>query len=148
VHAGKTGIRATQEDFMQDEILIGRARSFVAAVAAGKPREVIESFYTEDVTQEVNPSLIAPNGTTRDFIHMRAAYDRSRHVIRAQTYDVVNAFVSGNTVFIEVIWTATLEVGMGRLKPGDSMRARFAQFFEFRGDKICRIRNYDCFDPF
>jgi len=133
---------------MNDQTLIACAKSFVAAVAAGKPREVIESFYTEDVTQEVNPSLVAPNGTTRDFIHMRAAYDRSRHVIRAQTYDVVNAFASGNTVVIEVIWTATLEVGMGRLKPGDTMRARYAQFFEFRGDKICRIRNYDCFDPF
>jgi ketosteroid isomerase-like protein len=146
--AGKTGSRTTQEDFMQDQTLIARAKSFVAAVAAGKPREVIESFYTEDVTQEVNPSLVAPEGTTRDFIHMRAAYDRSRRIIRAQTYDVISAFASGNTVVIEVIWTATLEVGMGRLKPGDTMRARYAQFFEFRADKICRIRNYDCFDPF
>jgi ketosteroid isomerase-like protein len=69
-------------------------------------------------------------------------------VIRAQTYDVVNAFASDNTVVIEVIWNATLGVEVGPLRPGDTMRARFAQFFEFRGDKICRIRNYDCFDPF
>jgi ketosteroid isomerase-like protein len=133
---------------MQEQALIAHAKAFVAAIAAGKPREVIESFYTEDVTQEINPSLLAPNGTVRDFIHMRAAYDRSRHILRAQTYDVVNAMASGDTVVIEVIWTATLETGMGRLKAGDAMRARFAQFFEFRDDKICRIRNYDCFDPF
>jgi ketosteroid isomerase-like protein len=133
---------------MPDQKLIDRAKCFVAAVAAGKPRDVIESFYTDDVIQEVYPSLVAPNGAVRDFIHMRAAYDRSRHIIRAQTYDVVNAFASGNTVVIEVIWTATMEVEVGRLKPGDTMRARFAQFFEFRGDKICRIRNYDCFDAF
>ena len=139
--------RDAWEEFMEGQALIQRAKAFVSAVAAGKPREVIESFYTEDVTQEINPSLIAPRGAVRDFIHMRAAYDRSRHVIRAQTYDVTNAFAFGNTVVIEVIWTATLETAMGRLKPGDSMRARYAQFFEFRGDKICRIRNYDCFEP-
>jgi hypothetical protein len=133
---------------MSDQTLIDRAKSFVAAVAAGKPRDVVESFYTDDVTQEVHASLVAPNGALPDFIHMRAAYDRSRHIIRAQTYDVVNAFTSGNTVIIEAIWTATMEVEVGRLKPGDTMRAHFAQCFEFRGDKICRIRNYDCFDPF
>ena len=48
---------------MQEQALIAHAKAFVAAIAAGKPREVIESFYTEDVTQEINPSLLAPNGT-------------------------------------------------------------------------------------
>jgi len=133
---------------MDEQKLIDRAKAFVAAVAAAKPREVIESFYTEDVTHIVHPSLVAPQGMVRDFIHIRAAYDRARYVIRAQTYDVVNAFACGNTVVIEVIWNATLGVEVGALQPGDTMRARFAQFFEFRGDKICRIRNYDCFDPF
>jgi len=47
---------------MQEQALIAHAKAFVAAIAAGKPREVIESFYTEDVTQEINPSLLAPNG--------------------------------------------------------------------------------------
>ena len=124
------------------------ARAFVAAVAASKPREVIESFYTEDVVHEVHPNLLAPNGVVRDFIHVRAAYDRSRHLIKAQTYDVVNALVFGDTVVIEVIWSATLNTDVAPLKAGDTMRARFAQFFEFQGDKICRIRNYDCFEPF
>jgi hypothetical protein len=28
------------------------------------------------------------------------------------------------------------------------MRARFAAFFEFEGERIRRQRNYDCFEPF
>jgi hypothetical protein len=33
-----------------------------------------------------------------------------------------------------------------RTQSGDAMKARFAVFFEFEGDKIRRQRNYDCFD--
>jgi hypothetical protein len=50
-------------------------------------------------------------------------------------------------VAIEAIWTGTLAIGLGSLKPGDKMRARFAQFFEFRDGLIVRQRNYDCFEP-
>lgn len=133
---------------MLEQHRIEIARAFVAAVAASKPRDVIESFYTEDIIHEVHPNLLAPDGVVRDFINVRAAYDRSRHVIRAQTYNVVNALASGDTVVIEVVWSATLASNLSALKAGDTVRARFAQFFEFRGDKICRIRNYDCFEPF
>lgn len=131
----------------REERLTHLARMFVAAVAAGKSREAIEAFYAEDVTQQVYPNLLAPKGTVRDFIQMRAAYDRSRFIIRAQTYDVVNTVASGDTVVLEVVWSATLATAAGRLSAGDSMRARFVQIFEFRDEKIVRIRNYDCFDP-
>jgi hypothetical protein len=36
---------------------------------------------------------------------------------------------------------------IGALKPGDQIRARFAQFFRFKDGLIWRQRNYDCFDP-
>jgi ketosteroid isomerase-like protein len=68
-------------------------------------------------------------------------------VIASQSYEIVNAIASGNTVVLEAIWTATLALGFGSLAPGDTMRARFAQFLEFRGGLIVRVRNYDCFDP-
>jgi ketosteroid isomerase-like protein len=132
---------------MHEQTLIDRAKAFVAAITAGGPRETIEAFYAEDIVQEEFPNLLLPNGAVRDFINLRAAYDKSRHSIAAQSYEVVGAVASGNTVALETIWTATLAVGFGKLAAGDKMRARFAQFFDFRDGLICRIRNYDCFDP-
>jgi hypothetical protein len=56
------------------------------------------------------------------------------------------AFV--NAVATHAPW-AKIEAfyGIGALKPGDQIRARFAQFFEFKDCLIWRQRNYDCFDP-
>jgi len=133
---------------MNEADLIELARAFVAAVAAAKPREIIEAFYAEDVVQEEFPNLLLPNGAVRDFINLRAAYDKSRYAIARQSYEVVNAMASGHCVVLETIWSATLAVGFGKLLPGATMRARFAQVFEFRDGLIFRIRNYDCFDPF
>ena len=132
---------------MRNENLIERAKAFVAAVAARAPVEVIESFYAPDVIQEEFPNRLIPSGTTRDLAALRDADARGRQVIAAQTCEVVNAVATGHCVALEVIWTGTLAVALGSLKPGDRMRARFAQFFEFRDGLIVRQRNYDCFDP-
>jgi SnoaL-like domain len=133
---------------MNEAELIERAKRFVAAIAAAEPREIVEAFYAPDVLQEEYPNLLLPNGAVRDFINLRAAYDKSRYSIVRQSYEVVNAIASSNCVVLETIWTASLAVGIGKLSPGDTMRARFAQIFEFRDGLIFRIRNYDCFDPF
>jgi hypothetical protein len=63
---------------VKEQELIDRAKAFVAAVAAAKPREVIEAFYADDILQEEFPNLLLPQGAVRDFINLRAAYDRSR----------------------------------------------------------------------
>ena len=131
---------------MTESKLIEVAKAFVAALAAAEPREAIEAFYAEDVVQEEYPNLLLPNGAIRDFINLRAAYDKSRYAIAAQSYEVVNAIESGNCVVLETIWTATLAVASGHRAPGHTMQARLAQFFEFRGGLICRIRSYSCFE--
>jgi hypothetical protein len=70
-----------------------------------------------------------------------------RQVLSAQTFDVANAVASGNCAVLEMIWTGTLAIALGTLRPGAVMRARFAQVFEFIEGKIVHLRNYDCFDP-
>lgn len=59
-----------------------------------------------------------------------------------------NAVASGNAVALEVDWSATLRVPVGSLAAGDTMRASFGVFLEYRDGKICAQRNYDCFEPF
>jgi hypothetical protein len=79
---------------------------------------------------------------------MQARSERGQAIVRWQRYEVINAFESANTVVLEVNWSATFNVAVGSLQPGGTMRARFAVFLDFAGDKIRHQRNYDCFDPF
>jgi ketosteroid isomerase-like protein len=99
-----------------------------------------------DVVQEEFPQPPAAERRKRDLPALRDAHGKGRQVISAQSFEVVNAVATGNCVAIEAVWTGTLAVGLGSLKPGDKMRARFAQFFEFRDGLIVRQRNYDCFE--
>ena len=66
--------------------------------------------------------------------------------MRQQRYELLHAVEDRDTVALEVQWTGILAVPIGALPAGGEMRARFAVFLEFRGDKITRQRNYDCFD--
>jgi ketosteroid isomerase-like protein len=132
---------------MTSEDLIERAKAFLATIAAGAPVEVIAAFYAPDVVQEEFPNRLVPNGAKRGLAALRAAHDKGRQVISEQSFEAVNAIATGNCVAIEASWTSTLAIGLGSLKPGDKMRARFAQFFEFRDGLIVRQRNYDCFEP-
>jgi ketosteroid isomerase-like protein len=135
------------ETDMATEDLIGRAKAFLAAIAASAPVDVVAGFYAPDVIQEEFPNRLVQNGAKRDLPALRNAHSKGRQVISAQSFEVVNAIATGNCVAIEAIWTGTLAIGLGSLKPGDKMRARFAQFFEFRDGLIARQRNYDCFEP-
>jgi ketosteroid isomerase-like protein len=127
---------------MTEADLIERAEAFVAAVAAAEPKEIMEAFCARDVVQEEFPNLLRPNGAVRDFINLRAAYDKSRYALAEKSYEIVNAMASGHCAMLETIWNATLAVGFGKPAPGDRMRAHFAQVFEFRDGLIVRIRNY------
>jgi ketosteroid isomerase-like protein len=132
---------------MNEPDLIARAKAFVKAVGSATSAGAIEAFYDPDIVQEEFPNRLLPQGVVRDLAALQEACERGRKLMSTQSYDVVNAIRTGDSVALEVIWTGTLAVALGDLKPGYQMRARFAQFFEFRNGRIWRQRNYDCFDP-
>lgn len=121
------------------------ARAYLDAIERGEPTR---RFFTDDAIQEEYPNRLNPLGGRSDVTEMQARSERGKATVRWQRYDILHAFKSSNTVILEVNWSATFNVALGSLEPGDVMRARFAVFLEFRGDKICSQRNYDCFDPF
>jgi ketosteroid isomerase-like protein len=65
----------------------------------------------------------------------------------AQHFEILSTLAEGDTVALEVQWSGTLAVPFGTIPVGGEMRARFAVFLEFRGGRIARQRNYDCFEP-
>jgi ketosteroid isomerase-like protein len=111
-------------------------------------REDTLRFFADDAVQEEFPNALAPAGARRTLADLKAASERGRDVMKSETYEIVTLCASGDRVAAEVIWRGILAVPLRSLKPGDAMKARFAVFFEFEGDKIRRQRNYDCFDPF
>ena len=123
------------------------AKTYLAALEAGATGDALAAFFTDDVVQEEFPNRLVPAGARRDLAALLDGAVRGQKVMRAQRFELLGAVENGDTVALEVQWTGTVAVPLGGLPAGGQMRARFAVFLEFRGDKIARQRNYDCFDP-
>jgi ketosteroid isomerase-like protein len=122
-------------------------KSYLAALESGATGAALARFYTDDVVQEEYPNRLAPDGARRDLAALLLGAERGQQVMRGQTFELLGAVESGDTIALEVQWTGTLAVPIATIAAGGQMRARFAVFLELRGDKIARQRNYDCFDP-
>jgi ketosteroid isomerase-like protein len=123
-------------------------RDFFAAVQSGADAGAMASFYCEDVIQEEFPNAFLPKGARRNLAELQEAAARGRKAMSAQTFEILRTMAQGNTVAVEAAWSGTLAVSLGERAPvGTVMKARFAQFFEFRDGRIAACRNYDCFYP-
>lgn len=132
---------------MPDSENIEIARRYLAALSAGGGPDEVASFYAPDVVQEEFPNRLMPNGATRDLQALKEGRARGQALLGAENFEVLNAVAHGDQVALEVVWTATVKQAAGPFAAGQSLRARFAIFMEFRGGLIVRQRNYDCFDP-
>jgi ketosteroid isomerase-like protein len=130
------------------EELIEIARQYLAAIERGAPFAEIARFITEDCVQEELPNRFLPNGAKRNVEDLEAAAVRGSKAVENQRFEVLSAVAQGTKVALEIRWSAQVLGAIGSLKPGDTMVAHFAFFLEFRGDRICSQRNYDCFEPF
>lgn len=134
--------------------LLELARQFLSAIEADTKRSGDDftstalAFYADDVLQEEFPNRFVTAGAQRDLQALREAGKRGKSVMRAQRFEPRKAYAIGDTVVLEVLWVGTLALNIGALQAGDEMRAHFAVFLEYRGDKILRHRTYDCFEAF
>jgi len=121
------------------------AIAFVRTVEAGlDPTDLV----TSDVVEEELPNRFFPNGKKRDLAEMRAGIEKGKTLFKKQSYDITNMVGSADFVALEVAWQGELAVALGELRPGATMRARVAYFFEIRDGRITKIRHYDCVEPF
>ena len=123
------------------------ARSYIAALSSGAGADELDRFFSPDVVQEEFPNRLLPNGATRDREALRQARIRGKALLSAETFELLGAMASGNQVAMELLWTGTIAKNAGPFTAGQTLRARFAIFLEFRDGRIVRQRNYDCFEP-
>jgi ketosteroid isomerase-like protein len=129
-------------------VLLDTARAYLLAIEAGAIGDDLAKFFALDVLQHELPNRLVPTGASRDLAAILAAAERGQMVVASQRYVVRSAIQSGDSVAMEVEWSATLNVPVGSLPAGGEMRAHFAVFLDFRDGKIVSQRNYDCFQPF
>jgi ketosteroid isomerase-like protein len=123
------------------------ARRYIALLSSGADAEALAEFFDPDVVQEEFPNRLLPNGATRDLRAIKDARRRGRALLSEERFELLNALGDGDQVVMELVWTGTVAVDAGPFRAGQSLRARFAVFLEFRNGRILRQRNYDCFDP-
>jgi ketosteroid isomerase-like protein len=123
-------------------------RAYLDAIGAGAIGDTLAAYFHPYVEQVEFPNRLASQGASRDLAAILAAAERGQAVVRRQSFDVTSILVQADRAAVEAIWEAELDVPVGLLARGDTMRAHFAMFFEFRDGRIWRQRNYDCFDAF
>ena len=123
------------------------ARQYLKAIESGASGNEMAQFFDPEVIVEIFHSSFFPKGSRSDLDGIRAASERGKKVMSAQTYEVTNAVATGDQVAMEVLWTGTLLVPFQSIPAGGQMRAHFATFLRFRDGKIISQRNYDCYDP-
>ena len=122
--------------------------AFLKALETRESFDELEKFYHPDIEHTEYPNAIRKSTGVGKLSNLKAASERGKKALLKEEYEIKNIFSVNNTVIVEAIWKGTLAVPIGTIKAGEVMTAHFAQFFEFKDEKIYRQRNYDCFDPF
>ncbi|MFY0569829.1 nuclear transport factor 2 family protein [Archangium lansingense] len=124
------------------------ARRYLRAIEQGATGEALAAFFHPEVTQQEYPNRLVPTGATRDLRALLEGAERGQKAVGSQRYEVRHTVAEGDHVALEVDWSATLKVPVGKLPAGGTMRATLAMFITFRDGLIVSQHNYDCFEPF
>jgi len=124
------------------------AAQFIKTLQNRNSAEELIPFYHEDVEQIEFPNTVTKNKAIRNLEDLKLASERGKKVMQKEELEIIKSYTFGNTVIIEALWIGTLAVPIGNIPIGGQMKAYFAQFYEFKDNKIIKQRNYDCFEPF
>ncbi|SMH54321.1 nuclear transport factor 2 family protein [Maritimibacter sp. HL-12] len=94
------------------------------------------------------PNRLKPDGGRQKVTEMLAEADRAKALLTAQSYEVNRTATGDALVIMELTWRGTLAAGVGGLSAGDVITAHCVAAFDFEGDRIVAVRNYDCFEAF
>ena len=125
--------------------LIERYLALIADPSADP--DVIGELLDPEMRFVERPNLFSPRGSVRDPAQMLASLAVGRELVRDQRFDVLDHLVAGDAIVTRAIWTGTLAVPAQSVPAGARLRADSSMIFNFRGGRILRQENYDCFHP-
>ena len=124
------------------------AKDYLGALERGTSRELLAAYFSPELAQEIHPNRLLEAGARRSLEELLDADVAARKLFASQRFELRNAIASGDTVVLEVAWSGTVAAKFDGLQAGEKMRAQLGLFLEFRGGRIVKQRNYECFSAF
>jgi ketosteroid isomerase-like protein len=94
------------------------------------------------------PNAISPSGSVRDRDEAIAGFLAGKQLLAEQSFDVHEAFSSGDRVAVRATWRGTLAKSTGSLPAGLELTAQIAALLTVRDGLIRRHETFDCYEPF
>ena len=123
-----------------------RIRAYLKALEDSATGDALREFFTPDATQLEYPNLFNPQGGENDLEAILQRAEHARVLMTSQTFEVVSEMAQGAHVVLEVVWTGTLALDLGKYKSGTVLRAHLGIFFDMADGLIKTQRNYNCFE--
>lgn len=101
-----------------------------------------------DYVQWELPNLLNKAGQKSDLTETIRRMQVAKKMMASQSFAITSMLEHGETVVMEARWTGKIAADIGAFKQGQELKAFFCMVFEFKDQKIHRIRNYDCFEAF
>jgi ketosteroid isomerase-like protein len=114
----------------------------------GSTADDLRAVLHPDVQIHEYPNAISPNGSVRDRDAAIAGFLAGKELLTEQTFDVHEAFSSGDRVAVRATWRGTLGRDMGGVPAGRELVAQVAALLTVKDGLIRRHETFDCYDPF
>ncbi len=119
---------------------------YIEAVSGFATGEALARFYDPDVIFREHPNALSPHGATRDLAGILKSAQAGASILSAQRMRILEAVIEGDRAAVRLSWEGDLQIAFRTLKPGDTMRAAFAQFYRFKDGRIVAQETFDCID--
>lgn len=126
------------------EIALNQARDLSKA----RSFDEVAEYFHRDIEHIEFPNTLTQNQKIRNFTQLKEVFEKLVKMSQEQNYEILKSYTQGETVVLEMIWTAKLAVPIGNIPVGGELKAYIAQFSDFKDGKIIKQRSYDCFEPF
>ena len=100
-----------------------------------------------DVQVHEYPNAMSPNGSVHDRDGAVAGFLAGKKILSAQSFDVHEAFSSGDRVAVRATWRGTLSQNVGSLPAGRELVAQVAALLTVKDGLIRRHETFDCYEP-
>ena len=122
--------------------------SYLKALERFAPPEELQPFFADNVVMTELPNRLVPTGQVRRKAELLKASTKAPKVLAEQRYDVRSVLAQGDTVVVDVDWSATIRVPLSQTPVGGRLNARIAMFLRLDDGRIVEQTNFDCYQPF
>jgi ketosteroid isomerase-like protein len=123
-------------------------RSYLQALERFAAPDELQSYFADDVVMTELPNRLVPSGQVRRKAELLDASMKAPKVLSEQRYDVRSVLAQGDTVVVDVDWSATIRVPLSQTPAGGRLNARIAMFLRLDDGRIVEQTNFDCYQPF